>query len=349
MQNIYKNLHSNQKILIYEMLKRGISVEVLDEKLELIKASYKGHDELIYDRDSSIMPYSVSVLAGDKGITKEILFKAGISVPTGAVFSANYKSDILKAFEVLAGPVVLKPVFGSHGYDVYTDLRTRDEVIEALAKIVKVKGERAKVVIEEYFKAQEYRVFVTKNRNYAVLLRDPAHVYGNGKNTIRELIDIENYRRMHPRTNALCEILVDDEMMRYMDKLGLSMNDTPKCGKKVYLRPNSNVAMGGICEDYTDIVHPSVIDIGMKVLESFPGLPYVGIDFMSKCIDKKQNMGTYRIIEINTVPGVHMHFRPAIGKSQNIAKYMVDLIYPETKEILERSDEDERKKSLTRF
>ena len=56
MQNIYKNLHSNQKILIYEMLKRGISVEVLDEKLELIKASYNGHDELIYDRDSSIMP-----------------------------------------------------------------------------------------------------------------------------------------------------------------------------------------------------------------------------------------------------------------------------------------------------
>ena len=51
MENIYKNLHSNQKILIYEMLKRGISVEVLDESLELIKASYNGHDELIYDRD----------------------------------------------------------------------------------------------------------------------------------------------------------------------------------------------------------------------------------------------------------------------------------------------------------
>ena len=39
MENIYKNLHSNQKILIYEMLRRGIDVEVLDENLELIKAS----------------------------------------------------------------------------------------------------------------------------------------------------------------------------------------------------------------------------------------------------------------------------------------------------------------------
>lgn len=346
MQNVYKNLHSNQKILIYEMLKRGISVEVLNEQLELIKASYKGHDELIYDRDSSITPYSVSVLAGDKGITKEILNRNGISVPTGAVFSANYVSDIVRAFEVLDGPVVLKSVFGSHGYDVYTDLRTKDEVIEALAKIVRTKGDKAKVVIEEYFKAQEYRVFVTKNRDYAVLLRDPAHVYGDGVSTIRELIDIENYARMHPRTNALCEILVDDEMLRYMRKNGIGMNDVPYKGEKVYLRPNSNVAMGGICEDYTDRVHPSVIDVGMRVLDAFLGMPYVGIDYMTNCITEEQNDDSYRIIEINTVPGVHMHFRPAIGKSQNIAKYMVDLIYPETKE---RSDENERIKSLKRF
>ena len=30
---------------------------------------------------------------------------------------------------------------------------------------------------------------------------------------------------------------------------------------------------------------------------------------------------------------MHMHFRPAIGKSRNIAKYIVDMIYPETKEV----------------
>ena len=53
---------------------------------------------------------------------------------------------------------------------------------------------------------------------------------------------------------------------------------------------------------------------------------------MTNSIDQEQNDDSYRIIEINTVPGVHMHFRPAIGKSQNIAKYIVDMIYPETAE-----------------
>ena len=57
MENIYKDLHSNQKIFIYEMLKRGINVEIIDVEREIIKSSYNGHDELICDRDSSIMPY----------------------------------------------------------------------------------------------------------------------------------------------------------------------------------------------------------------------------------------------------------------------------------------------------
>ena len=104
MENVYKNLHSNQKILIYEMLKRGIDVEVLDENLELIKATFKSHEELIYDRDSSIMPYSLSILAGDKGLTKKILMDNGISVPLGETFYLRDYDYILKAFEVLSSP-----------------------------------------------------------------------------------------------------------------------------------------------------------------------------------------------------------------------------------------------------
>ena len=341
MENIYKDLHSNQKIFIYEMLKRGIKIDVIDYEREIIKASYNGHDELICDRDSSIMPYNISVLAGDKGFTKRNLIMNGISVPIGETFLAKDIEFIKKAFKVLDCPVVIKPVFGSHGFDVYTDLRTEEDVVKAVNNIIKHRGEATRIIIEEYFDAKEYRVFVTKNRDYAVLLRDPAHIFGDGKNTIEYLIDKENYERMNPRTNALCEILVDDELVNFISKKGLTMKSIPKKGEKVYLRPNSNVAMGGVCEDYTDKVHPSVIDIGLKVLDAFPGLPYVGIDFMTNSIDKEQNDESYRIIEINTIPGIHMHFRPAIGKPRNIAKYIVDMIYPETKgeELDEELDE----------
>ena len=332
MENIYKNLHSNQKILIYEMLKRNISVDVINEELELVRARYQNHEELIYDRDSSIMPYQLSVLAGNKMLAKELMMNHGISVPIGEEFKANEKKYIIEAFQVLNCPVVIKPVFGSHGYDVYMNLQTEEEINNSLKKIINHRGENTKILIEEYFPAKEYRVFVTKNRDYAVLHRDPAHVIGDGKHTIEELIEIENEYRMNPRKNALCKILLDEEVYKYLSTRNITINSIPRENEKVYLRENSNVAMGGICEDYTDLVDSSVIDIGMQVLNAFPGLPYAGIDYMTNSINKPQNPDSYRIIEINTIPGIDMHFRPAYGKSRNIAKYMVDLIFPETKE-----------------
>ena len=329
MKNIYNNLHSNQKIFIYEMLKRGISVEILDEKREIILASYKDHCEIFKDRDSSIMPYNVSVLAGDKGFTKKILMRNNISVPIGEVFSINNIEGIKEAFKVLDCPVVLKPTFGSHGFDVHTNIKSEKELLIAINEISKSRG-LVNVLIEEYFKAKEYRLFITKHGDFAVLHRDPASIIGNGVNSIKELIDIENYKRMHPRVNSLCPIIIDDEVKKYLSEKNLSLNSIPSNNKKIYLRDNSNVAVGGISIDYTNQVHKSVIDTGLKVLSSFPGLPYAGIDFMTNNIDKKQTDYSYRIIEVNTVPGAHMHLRPAIGEPHNIAKYIIDMIFPET-------------------
>ena len=110
------------------------------------------------------------------------------------------------------------------------------------------------------------------------------------------------------------------------------MKDIPNKEKKVYLRHNSNVAKGGLCIDYTDKIHPSVIENCKKILEIFSGLSYVGIDYMSKDILAEQTSDMYNIIEVNTVPGIHMHMKPSEGTPRNVAKYMVDMIFPETKE-----------------
>ena len=331
MENIYAPLHSNQKLVIYEMLKRGIDVEIIDYDREIVMAHYKGHDELLYDRDSSITPYSLSVLAGDKAFTKKMLERNGVSVPIGIDFYANEREKFYKAFDVLSSPVVIKPIHGSHGDDVYTDIRSISEVDDALDAILAHSSPYSKVLIEEYFKAREFRVFITTRGDYAILERDPAHIYGNGIDNIKKLIDDENYRRMHPRVNSLCEIVIDKEAEKYLNRKNISLYDIPKKDEKVYLRDNSNIAKGGVSIDRTDEVHPTVLEIGKRVLSSFPGIPYLGIDFMTEDISKEQNDDTYRIIEINTVPGVDMHYRPALGKSRNISKYIVDLIYPETR------------------
>lgn len=325
----YGCLHRNQKWLVKELVKRGISVIILDSEAGIIRTSYNGHDELILDRDSSIMPYTVAVLAGNKMVTKDYLKEYGVSVPIGSAFYAFEEDLILEAFRLFPEGVVIKPTFGSYGHDVYADLRTEDEVIEALRQIREHRG-NTEILIEEYFNAPEYRVFVTKEGKYAVLNREPAYVIGDGKNSIERLIAIENDKRKDITKTAMCNLVIDEEALRFMKNANITFDMVPKNNEKVRLRYNSNVATGGVSIDYTDLVDPSVITNCLKVFKSFPGLPYAGIDYMSKDITKEQKDRDYRIIEVNTNPGANMHMLPGYGEPRNISEAIVDLIYPET-------------------
>lgn len=327
----YGSLHRNQKWLVKELVKRGINVTIIDSEAGIIRASFNNHDELILDRDSSIMPYAVSVLAGNKMITKNYLKQYGVKVPIGCSFKVEEEDFIKEAFKIFKSSVVIKPTFGSYGDDVYIDLHTEEEITESLKKITEHRG-NTEIIIEEYFDAPEYRVFITKDGKYAVLNRKPAYVIGNGKNTIQELINIENEKRKAITKTAMCSIILDEETYRYMKNYKITLEDIPKKGEEIRLRYNSNVATGGVSIDYTDIVHPSVITNCLKVFEAFPGLPYAGIDYMSKDITKEQKDNIYRIIEVNTNPGANMHMLPGYGNRRNISEAIVDMIFPETQE-----------------
>jgi cyanophycin synthetase len=324
-------MHSNQRLLVMELQARGVNVELLVPEIELLEATYKGHKEFLLDRDSSINPYPSSVISGDKYLTKLILQRAGISVVQGQQFSEETREDALVYAQHLGYPLVVKPCFGSHGDEVHTDLDNLCLVDTAITSVVNSIGPHRQFIVEKQYEGMECRVFITRNGDYAVLHRDPAHVIGNGNLTIKELADNETKRRMNPRTTALCPIALDEAVDQYLARFGKDLAYIPSVNEKVYLRHTSNVAKGATCEDYTDLVHPSVIEISRKVLEAFPGMPYAGIDFLSKDITKEQTPESYIIIEVNSVPGVHMHMRPGSGTSRNVARYIADMIFPETK------------------
>ena len=275
----------------------------------------------------SIIKYLLAVLLP---IVIIILEKNKISVPIGEKFLPNeWKLSIIYAKKI-GFPVVIKPVFGSHGDNIYMDIENENELKDIVQNIY-VKKLKTSFIIEKQFEGKEYRVFLTKEGNYAVLHREPAHVIGDGEHTILKLIEIENEKRKK-RINCLCPIATDEITKSYMKKNNISMEYKPAKNEKVYLRHNSNVAKGGLCIDYTDKIHKSVLENCKKILETFSGLSYVGIDYMSKNIEKNQTPDMYNIVEVNTVPGIHMHMKPSEGKPRNVAKYMVDMIFPETKE-----------------
>ncbi len=323
-------IHSNQRFLIQELQSRGVTCELLVAEMEIIQASYQGHTELLVDRDSSIAPYSVNLICSDKYLTKLLLNRAGLDTTKGEQFFPDQKADALRFAESMEGPVVVKPSRGSHGMLCSTDLNGPEAVSAAIDAVLLQRGPQRAFLVEEQVRGSEYRIFITKNHQAAVLERIPATVIGDGMHSIAELAQLETERRMSPRTNCLCPVVVDREVERYLALRFLTLQDVPASKQSVQLRGASNIALGGSCTDRTAETHPGYLFAAQEVLKAFPGLAYAGIDIITPAIDAPPCSVTWGILEVNANPGLHMHIRPANGSSQPVARYLADLIFPET-------------------
>ncbi len=122
--------------------------------------------------------------------------------------------------------------------------------------------------------------------------------------------------------------------MQNLADQGLKLSDVVPIGKNIYLRKNSNLSTGGDSIDFTDDVHRDFQKIVIKAVRAIPGLAYGGVDLMSnRDISEKPTKGSYIIVEINSSPGISLHYDPIKGKTRKVAKEAIDMLYPETKKI----------------
>ena len=110
------------------------------------------------------------------------------------------------------------------------DIENENELKDIVQNIY-VKKLKTSFIIEKQFEGKEYRVFLTKEGNYAVLHREPAHVIGDGEHTILKLIEIENEKRKK-RINCLCPIATDEITKSYMKKTIFQWNTNQQKTKK---------------------------------------------------------------------------------------------------------------------
>lgn len=326
-----EELHTNQRLLILELMKRGANWKSVDKFEELVSIHYEGKTEYILDRFSSKVPFHMVKVTADKYLTKNILKDNGLSVPKGCVFTGERKQECLDYAKNIY-PLVLKPNWGSHGDNVQVDIRNEEFLIEAINSYVKKTNEYSAFIVEEFKPWDEHRFFITSLGEYAIVKREPAFVIGDGSNNVVKLIEQENYLRVKlkkEKPTSLCPIVIDDEVYRYVEQNKLSLKYVPKRGEKFYLRRESNLAKGGIAINLTHNAHPSIINIAKKALASFPGLPCVGLDILCKDISKDITENDYVIIEVNSSPGLAMHTYPSFGMPENVAEKLANVMFPD--------------------
>jgi cyanophycin synthetase len=266
-------------------------------------------------------------LACDKEGTKKVLRDAGVPVPRGTVI--RYFEDLADAIEEVGGyPIVLKPLDGNHGRGITIDIRNWQEA-EAAYDVASSASKTRTVIVERYYQGRDHRALVVNGKLVALAERVPAHVVGDGKSTIAELVEETNRnpQRGDGHDNFLTKIIIDSASLGILTRQGLSLESIPNKGEICFLRATANLSTGGIAVDRTDEVHPETVWLCSRVAKII-GLDIAGLDIVTPDISKPLRELDGVIVEVNAAPGFRMHVAPSRGLPRNVAGAVMEMLFP---------------------
>ncbi len=267
-------------------------------------------------------------IAGNKEETKRMLHQASIPVAMGGICVDN--DTLTETINEIGYPIVIKPLDGNHGKGASINVTN---FADAAAGLEYAQQYSRRVIVEKFITGFDFRVLIINNKLVSAAKRVPAHVVGNGKETIQELIDIINSdpRRGYGHENVLTEITVDRDTTDLLTKMDFSLDSIPNSGETVYLKSTANLSTGGTSIDVTDMMHPENIFLCERISRVI-GLDICGVDIMAENLTQplKENGGV--ILEVNAAPGFRMHLAPSEGLPRNVASPVIDMLYPPGKE-----------------
>ncbi|MDB5659031.1 MAG: cyanophycin synthetase, partial [Cypionkella sp.] len=310
--------------LMKEAERRNIPARRLDDD-SLIMFGQGIHRKRIRASCSDLTSQIGTDIAADKDLTKQLLDDANLPVPKGELVTTE--AEAVRAAERLGFPVVTKPLDGNHGRGVTIGIASTQEV-EWGFRTAREYGRV--VIVEQHFVGSDHRILVIGGEVVAVAERVPAHVTGDGQRSIAELVAEVNLdpKRGHGHASVLTRIEIDDITLRYLDRCNMNAGSVPEAGQTVWLRPTANLSTGGTAIDRTDEIHPENALVARRAAR-IVGLDIAGIDFVCPDITKSVRQTGGGIIEVNAGPGFRMHLEPFQGRPRNVARPVLELLFPQ--------------------
>ena len=263
-------------------------------------------------------------IACDKEETKLLLEQAEVPIPKGEIIRTE--RGLEEAVEYVGFPLVIKPVNGNHGRGITTNINSMEEALIAFKEAKEISR---LVIVEKFITGEDYRLLVINHKLVAAAKRTPAHVIGDGKSTIQELVDEVNKdeRRGYGHEKVLTEISINSLTLELLKENNLTPESVVKKGEFVKLKSTANLSTGGTAEDVTDLIHPYNIFMAERISKII-GLDICGIDIMAHDLTKPINESGGAVLEVNAGPGFRMHLQPTDGLPRNVGGHVVDMLFP---------------------
>lgn len=309
--------------LVEEAVSRDIPYIRLNDQ-SLVQLGYGVYQKRIQATTTANTNMIAVDIAGNKHATKTLLGDMGVPVPKG--FRIREEEELGDVLERVGFPVVIKPLDGNHGKGATVGVNSFEDAKTAWEK---AKEYSRWVIVEKQLAGADFRALVVNNRLIAVAERVPAHVVGDGKRTLQELIDKTNEdpRRGYGHENVLTEIDVDGQTMRCIRKAGYELDSVLPKDEILHLKTTANISTGGTAIDRTDEVHPENVFLFERIARII-GLDVAGIDVIAPNVSQPLHESGGGIIEVNAAPGFRMHLAPSEGIGRNVAEHVIDMLFP---------------------
>lgn len=312
-----RNIQTN----IYLAAARGVGlrVEVVDPGLAIARI-YDNTNELFVrwaelDCNSKLF----CDFSNQKPFTHKRLSEAGLPIPEFAVFArqtqrrVRFDLDAILAFASDKYPVAIKPVDGSGSRGVIAPIESENELQQLIAN----EWNEPFVLVERYIAGRHYRVLMFRNRVVDIVERIPAFVVGDGRHTVRALIEQKTAYRV---SHALRPIPLSTPTQRFLGKQHLDFDTKPAEGERVQLSDSCGLNAGG----ETSRIDAAKLDPALRKLfgdaSRVGRLTLVGLDFICSDIYERDAVVHGMFNEINSAPGMMIHYYADMRGSLNAPK-----------------------------
>ena len=271
----------------------------------LVGSAPDGRPLLVKDARSSLNGMPAVHAAEQKDVARALLHRAGVAVPAGRAFDRT--ADPAEALDLLEalGTVVVKPVDGDKGRGVTVGVRDEAQLREAWE--LALRETRTGVVVEEVCVGGEVRILIVDGQAHAAARRVPPHVTGDGRQTIRDLINATNARRHGDFFLHGKPIMLTPHRLRRLADAGLTPLSVLAAGQRCDLDVTGNLRTGAEPQDVTETLHPSYLRIAEDAVAAIPGLRSAGVDLLAADLLAPAGDSEHVVLEINPNPGLGIH------------------------------------------
>jgi cyanophycin synthetase len=315
--------------LMREALRRGWEVEysaaLPDNSISGVSECRKNGKRIVFRTDHTVLtPILAYYAAENKNLSAALFEKNQIPTPESATVDLSADDASLLAILDKYKKIVVKPLCSNRGRGITIGVDDLAKLKNAL-DFIKQTNPRDKYALlqKQIIGAKEYRFLVLDGRVIAVANRQPPFVVGDGKKTIRELI---NELNQDPRRDVGHRSVMTRVKISYVVSThGPDFLDVvPTKGEVVEVLKTSNLSRGGVAEDFTTKAGEQLKQIAVAAAKScFLGL--AGVDIMTSDIENGDRKNSF-VIEVNSAPGLRMHESPSIGDSQHVVSQIFDVL-----------------------